>query len=191
MTTWSSHILMLAMASAGCGDPLLFAKGDEQRFCVASSGQPVDAADGGSSAAFRALVDGAFPLGVIASLTELGKPDTGTKGIAATLTLVSLTALRTDGGVDLSGITGGRAMLLEAQQGSGVALPGQSLTFTATSDQLDLTGESLDLLPYLSSTTVDLRLDAQGALPTSRWTADLSACFRATFRADGLTMLGF
>lgn len=166
--------LLLVSLTLGCAQEL-FAEMRVERICVARVGETVP---GVPLSVDQVSWQGAFDLG-----SEL--PEDAVTGTVELLEF-SVTSDQTD----LSGITGIRVSVIDADGGARTVaeyapaqpIPVPTYTLATTVDS------GVDVFSYLSDQSLRYRMDFTGAPPTEDWTAEFEVCMYANVRVDALEL---
>jgi hypothetical protein len=162
----SSHCLLL-LALSGCG-PLSTVEFEIPDVCKSFDNQAFEAAPVSMTATIAQELTFDVPAELAGQSEQL----------EAQVHLVRLDVAPRDGVADLSFVEAARLELLPP---AGSQLPNALLgqyqrTAGAATEAVSLRGESINLVPYLTSGPLHLAASFTGRLPTKAWHADLKVC---------------
>jgi len=183
----TAPLALLALALAGCGDPLFFADVEDRQICLQLPTETIQGTGVNlGTQQFEFKWENDFDLG--SQVPGLG--DSGTTGSIHVLALDVNSS--TDLGlidhaeVDVSDASGQLEPFMDYAKGSA-----GSMTFDAASGTYDLSmamAKDLDIFARLEGGRVHYAITfaMNGVPPTSSWTASVTTCFNAKVKIDFL-----
>jgi hypothetical protein len=175
---------VLALATASCGDPLVFAEVDEPRLCIQLHGQAMPAAG--------VVVNGKL----FEDDLHIGDfvPALDSSGTTVTAEVLEFTVTDTSGTADLSGIQSANVTAVKVSSTGAQSDPVKLLDYTrptpAPKDHITMVGQSVDVGSYLASGNLHYSVSIAGSPPANAWTADMNVCLHVKVMVDALKAAG-
>jgi hypothetical protein len=157
----------LTLAATACGGPVLYVEAELPRFCQTNAVSFPAAPVGVDLPAVAVRID--LPFEDVVPLLR-------TSGAETELHIDELRVTPSAGNPDLSGVATATVNALRPADAS-VPILGYARDAAAPPPaELVLTGDGLDIAPFLVAGTAQLEIVASGRPPATAWTADVKTC---------------